>query len=362
MQQSCFWQTLKKPVVGLAPMDGVSDFAFRHIQKKYGQPDVMFTEFVSAEGLCHGATLLLVHLIYSEAQRPIVAQLFGRHPDSFFQAAILLCQLGFDGIDINMGCPAKTVTNHGSGAGLIQTPQLAQKIVEVVKTGVKAYQNGQTVADCADLSLEIRLMAELRNKQLPKNYQDQSRQVPVSIKTRLGYSNSNIVEWLEILLQTKPQLITVHGRTLKQGYSGQANWEDIGLAASIANKFAASHNTSRTLIFGNGDVQSRDQAESLANQYDLDGVLIGRASFGNPFVFEKNTTVTLPKLAQVALEHAQVFESAFAHRSNYSFLPMRKHLGWYIRSLPKAKEIRLELVKTNSASEVEAVLNQYRLI
>ncbi|HOZ03415.1 MAG TPA: tRNA-dihydrouridine synthase [Candidatus Woesebacteria bacterium] len=362
MQQSSFWHQLNKPTVGLSPMDGVSDHPFRVITKKYGNPDVIFTEFVSVEGLCHSAAVLLDHFIYNEQQRPVVAQIFGKTPEFFRQAAILVSQLGFDGIDINMGCPARTVTNHGSGAGLIQTPELAQQIVRAVQKGVQDYQSGQTVADCADFSPEIRSIVELRSKQLPKQYQNCQRNIPISIKTRLGYSDSIITEWLEVLFQTNPELITVHGRTLKQGYGGQANWEDIGQAANIAKKYATASGKKRTLIFGNGDVQSRAQAEILANKHNLDGVLIGRASFGNPFVFLADEETDQPKLARIALEHAQVFEKTFAHRSNYNFLPMRKHLGWYIRSLPKAKEIRLELVKTNSAAEVEKVLTQYQLI
>lgn len=361
MQQSCFWQTLNKPVVGLAPMDGVSDFAFRHIQKKYGQPDVMFTEFVSAEGLCHGAVVLLDHLIYNELQQPIVAQLFGKTPQSFRLASVLVCQLGFDGIDINMGCPAKNVANHGAGAGLISTPQLAQEIVKAVKLGIMDYQNGAGVEDFETFSPTLTKEIILRNKHLPSNYHNRTRSVPVSVKTRLGYSSSIINQWLTNLLEVEPDAITIHGRTLKQGYSGQADWEEIAQAAEFVRHQQKNH-SKKTLIFGNGDVQSRDQAELLAKQYDLDGVLIGRASFGNPFVFQKHTTVTQPKLTQVALEHAQVFESTFAHRSNYSFLPMRKHLGWYIKALPNAKEIRQELFKCWSAQQVENTLVKFGLV
>lgn len=362
MKKQSFWQTLKKPLVGLAPMDGVTDLPFRQIQKKYGQPDIMFTEFVSVEGLCHKACILLDHLLYDEQQRPIIAQIFGKTPEYFRQVAILVCQLGFDGIDINMGCPAKNVTNHGSGAGLIQTPELAQEIVRAVKLGIEEYQNGSSTKDCANFSSEIVSEVQLRQKQLPQQFQNRSRYIPVSIKTRLGYSSSIINEWLSVLLETKPDAITIHGRTLKQGYSGKADWEEIAKAAKFARTAQATQTQPRSLIVGNGDIQSRKQAEEYAKNYGLDGILIGRASFGNPYVFKKNMIETSPSLPQIALEHAQVFEKTFSKKPKYSFLPIRKHLGWYIKSMSNAKEVRLALVRCISSEEVRTVLEQHNLI
>ncbi len=145
------WDTLARPIVGLAPMDGISNHPFRHIQKKYGNPDLVYTEFTSVEALCHGDWRWLRNFLYDESQRPLIAQIYGRTPKYFRQVAIMLCELGFDGIDINMGCPAKTVANGGCGAALIRTPDCAQAIIQATKEGVQDWCNGATTATCTRL-------------------------------------------------------------------------------------------------------------------------------------------------------------------------------------------------------------------
>lgn len=359
MNQQTFWQTLPKPIIGLAPMDGVTDQPFRFIQKKYGNPDLIFTEFVSVEGLCHSADVLLGHLIYDQSQRPIVAQIYGKTPDFFRQVALLICQLGFNGIDINMGCPAKNVAASGSGAALIQNPQLAKEIIKAAQLGVKDWLDGKTVSDCPDLSQKIIAEVEIKAKLLKL---DKQRSIPISVKTRIGYSNSTVEEWIKNLLEANPAAIAIHGRTLKQGYGGLANWEEIARGVATARANQDKNNPQRTLILGNGDVQSRSQGEKLARQYGLDGVLIGRASFGNPYVFQNQLDKKHPSLVQIALEHAKVFEKTFANGKKYSFLPMRKHLGWYTKGLIKAKEIRLKLMQTQTSEEVEQIFLSYQLI
>lgn len=378
-------------------MDGVTDAAFRHIQKKYGQPNLVYTEFVTVEGLCHKAERLLKELIFTEIQRPVIAQFYGTTPDSFRQAAIVAATLGFDGIDINMGCPAKNVETSGAGAALIKTPELALQIVRATKMGVEEWQNGADLSNCHDLSNNIKKIVNQRHELLSNEYQDRTRQIPVSIKTRLGYDSIVIEDWIQTLLATEPAAIAIHGRTLKQGYSGEANWETIGLASQIIKKTS-------TLAIGNGDVKSYEEGLAKMKQYGVDGVLIGRASFGNPYVFRPNdesplsnearhnnesristvsqpgnisqpNTMTQPSnipqscngtipvsLPQIALEHAQIYEQIFAHQPHYHFLPMRKHLAWYISGQPNAKEIRLQLVRANNSQEVEEVLTKFSLL
>ena len=347
-----FWQQLNKPIIGLSPMDGVTDAAFRQITKKYGAPDIMYTEFTNVEGLCHGATQLLKPLIYHEAERPIIAQIFGKTPKYFRQVAVLLCELEFDGIDINMGCPAKNVAQHGSGAALIQTPQLAQEIIKETKAGVQDFQNGKRIRDCVDLKKLLKKSPNLNKKKSELK----NNEVPVSVKTRIGYDKPVTKDWITTLLETQPAAIALHGRTLKQGYSGSANWEQIGLAAQLTKK-------TKTLILGNGDVNDRQEAEAKAKQYGVDGVLIGRAAFGNPYVFQ--SVIPHPvagSLAKLAYEHARLYEQIFASQEKYSFLPIRKHLGWYINGIEHAKEIRIKLMQTNSAQEVESVFHEFNLI
>ncbi|MEN8253076.1 MAG: tRNA-dihydrouridine synthase [Patescibacteria group bacterium] len=367
----CFWRKLKKPIIGLSPMDGVTDQAFRHITKTYGNPDVIYTEFTSVEGLCHGATQLLRPLIYDNSQRPIIAQIFGKTPKYFRQVAVLLCELGFDGIDINMGCPAKSVAQHGSGAALIRTPKLAQEIILASKAGVKDYQNGKKSKDCTDLK------KLLDNKKL-KFINKKPKSIPISIKTRIGFDRSEVETWIPALLETEPAVITLHGRTLKQQYSGKADWDEIARAAEITHQTEA-------LIIGNGDVKNRAEAERKTKKYKVDGVLIGRAALGNPLVFSKQNNLSPQgrenldetkrdqiregrnqigevKLAEIALEHARLFEKTYSQDKRYNFLPMRKHLAWYIKSIENAKEIRMELMQTNNSEEIKEIFKKYKLI
>lgn len=347
------WQKLNKPIIGLSPMDGVTDQPFRHITKKCGHPDVVYTEFTSVEGVCHGATALLKDFLYDESQRPIVAQIFGTTPEYFRQTATLLCELGFDGVDINMGCPAKTVQQSGAGASLIKTPKLAQQIIQATKDGVQDYLDGKRSRDCKDIKEKIWREVETRHQDLPEKYQ-QKRSIPVSVKTRVGYDTPVINEWIPTLLEMKPAVIALHGRTLQQGYSGEASWENIAQAAKLINQ-------TDTLILGNGDIKSHSHALKLIQKHHVDGVLIGRASFGNPFVFLPES-VNHTSIFEIALEHAQVFEQTYRNSDRYNFLPMRKHLGWYVKAIPQAKEVRMKLVRTNSSQEVEQIFKEYNLI
>ncbi len=362
MIQQTFWTNLNQPIVGLAPMDGVTDQPFRHIAQKYGNPDVFFTEFTNVEGLCHGATRLMRPLIYDATQQPIVAQIFGKEPSSFRQVAVLVAELGFDGIDLNMGCPARQVASHGSGAGLIKTPKLACQIIEATLAGVNDWLEGKTCQDCPDITDEICQMVENRQEQMSRFDFQPKKEIPVSVKTRTGYDHPVIADWIGLLAQTKIAAITLHGRTLKQGYSGQADWILIAQAAELAHQAGK-------VFLGNGDVVSREEAQQKAQEYDVDGVLIGRAAQGNPFVFRQpnpldklNPKQKAQKLAQVALEHARLYEATFQDQEKYHFLPMRKHLAWYVKGIPHAKQIRQELVRSHSSQEVAKIFKKWDLL
>lgn len=356
-----FWHQLPQPFVGLAPMDGVTDHPFRQMVCKHSSPDLVFTEFVNVEGLCHGVHKLLRPFIFDELQRPIVAQLYGKTPASFRQAALLVAYLGFDGVDINMGCPSKSVASGGSGAGLIQTPRLALEIIKAVKKGTQDWFKGKNLEDCQDFDSDFIDQAKQLRQIIglePVNELKQRAALPVSVKTRLGYEQPELDDWLKEILQAEPVALTIHGRTLKQAYRGQADWEVIGQLAEYAKQIK-----STTLIVGNGDIESRKQAQQQANKHHLNGVLIGRAAQGNPFVFDQDSsTVTTKKLAPVALEHAQLFEQIFSQQEKYTFLPMRKHLAWYIKGIPQAKQIRQDLVRSNSSLEVKKILTDYQLL
>ena len=305
-----FWGKLKKPIIGLAPMDGVTDAPMRFITAKYGKPDVIFTEFVSADGIKHGAKRLLRDFKFDEIERPVVAQLFGGDPEAFFEVAKLIVKMGFDGVDINMGCPARKVAGRGEGAGLIKDPDLAAKIIAAVKKGVDG-------------------------------------KIPVSVKTRIGYDQADS-SWWQFLASQDLAVVTVHGRTFKQLYQGKADWEAIARAATLIKQ-------SGTIFLGNGDVESIADAKEKIEKYGVDGVLIGRAAQGNPWVF-RGVGVNKEEKLKVALEHSRKFEEIFPEDR---FFIMRKHLAWYARGFDGASELRQKLVVTNSADEVEKVISQF---
>lgn len=351
-----FWDSLKPPIVGLAPMDGITDQPYRYIQKKYGKPSVMYTEFTSVEGVCRGAKRLLRDFMYDESQRPLVAQIYGTTPQFFRETATLLCELGFDGIDINMGCPAKNVAHSGAGAALITTPALATDIIKATKAGVEDWYNGKRTKDCPSITPDITKEIEKRAAVTSKSpTSDSYAKIPVSVKTRIGYATPEVESWMHTLLAQEPAVIALHGRTLKQQYGGKANWEEIHTAVELAKN-------TPTKIFGNGDCNSYQDALDKISTYGVDGVLIGRASFGNPYVFLPENNKQSVSVFQIALEHASLYEATYSTLEPYSFMPMRKHLGWYVKSIPHAAEIRAELFQTNSSNEVEAILSKHNLV
>lgn len=329
------------PVIGLSPMDGITDEPFRLTQCHFAKPDVIFTEFVSAEGLSHNAVKLFDHLLYSSIERPIVAQLFGKDPDSFYRASIILCHLGFDGIDINMGCPAHTVTQHGSGAALIDKPKLASEIIRQVQKAVSDFSTGKV--NLKDLKLK-----QKTQKVISRNlsYSGYGLSVTgfcptVSVKTRLGISESVINTWILHLLSHNVDFISLHGRTLKQGYSGVANWDEIQKAAVIANKY-------NTPIFGNGDIQTRQHGIEYCQKYGVNGVLIGRAAMGNPWLFQDETTDFKTKFAAMKY-HTTQFITLFPDRR---FEPLRRHFLLYTQGHPHAKQLRTKICTLTSIDQL----------
>jgi tRNA-dihydrouridine synthase B len=342
-----FWKTIPAGFIGLSPMDGVTDHPCRHIQNKYGNPDVTYTEFTCVEGITHGATRLLKDFLFDETQHPIVGQIYGHTPEDFRTVALIVCQLGFDGVDINMGCPAKNVTHLGSGAALIKTPALAKEIIRQTQTGVEDWYNGKTVDD-TNLSDEIK--AEINTRSADKKSQARTK-IPVSVKTRIGYEKPIVDEWIPHLLEMDIDAIALHGRTLNQKYTGFANWDEIGKAAQIISQ-------TNTFIIGNGDIKTRAEAKEKIAQYNLDGVLLGRATDGNPWVF-KGYEPSLTERFTVTIEHAQLYEDTFKHSEKYNFLPMRKHLAWYVAHFPGAADLRMKIMQTNSAAEVRDLLEKH---
>lgn len=331
-----FWQDLDKPIVGLSPMDGVTDAPWRFIAKKYGKPDVIYTEFVSAEGLWRVQRRgEMEHRIWSElwfdkTERPIVAQIFGSDPESFYISAKIVAEMGFDGIDINMGCPSPGLERRGGGAGLIREPALAKKIVEETRRGVYEYASEKGVAE-----------------------------IPVSLKTRIGSEKIDLEWWKQIAVWQMP-VVAMHGRTFKQLYSGKADWESLARASSIIRE-------SGTIFLANGDIKKMLQGNRVElNDGDVvyldgvfDGVLIGRSVMGNPWALRKEgVAVDIKEKMRVAVEHAYKFEEVFGRGK---FFPIRKHLTWYAHGMENATELRQKLVRCESAAEVEKVVSDWGL-
>lgn len=314
-----FWRQLPKPFFALAPMADVTDVAFRRVIAKYGKPDVMWTEFVSADGLVlapeAGRKKLLKDLEYSESERPIVAQLFGSRPENMEKAAELVLELGFDGLDINMGCPDKSIEKQKCGAAMMRDPELAKEIIFAAKQGSKG--------------------------------------LPVSVKTRLGYNKDELETWLPELLSCDLAAITIHARTRKEMSKVPARWERIKRAVEIRNESGKD-----TLIVGNGDALDLADAKTKALDTDCDGVMLGRAIFGNPFLFSRREVSVREKL-EVMIEHTKLFEELLGGIKNFSV--MKKHYKAYIKDFDGAHELRAKLMETENAGEVERMVRDFLL-
>jgi nifR3 family TIM-barrel protein len=362
-----FWQNIAKPIIGLSPMDGVTDAPFRFITAKYGGPDVVFTEFVNVETAFFAPHTLIRDLTYSEIERPVVAQVYGHTPELFYQLAHVVCELGFDGLDINMGCPVKKVAAKGSGAALIRTPELARSIIQSARQGIEDWYAGQSLADLG-IASEFRVMIDRANRLRDGGETAaQRRLIPLSVKTRIGYDCIVVEEWVQTLLAENPAVISLHGRTLKQGYKGHADWAAIGRAVEIAKNSA-------TLILGNGDLKDMEAAYCRVCETGVDGVLLGRAAQGNPWIFRAkdqvkralrsaaeltmlhSPSVDLEERFRVLLEHSRYFEKNNMIRN---FVAMRKHLAWYCCDSPGAAELRAQMVRVNRSEEVIQCLKTY---
>lgn len=348
-----FWQKLPKPFFVLAPMANVTDAAFRKMIARYGKPDVMWTEFVSADGLMSaGREKLLIDLKFSRRapdERPIVAQLFTGHAEAMRGAAKLVARLGFDGIDINMGCPDRSVEKQGGGAAMMKNPLAALAVLEAARDGVRDFGKDS---------------------------------LPVSVKTRIGYNKVDM-EWLELLLkQKKPVLpaLTVHLRTRKEMSDVAAHWELMPEIVKLRDKMQAGLKPSeRTLIIGNGDVFSMADAQEKIRKSGCDGVMIGRGIFGKPWFFAdahgaRNGLYKVKKFEtptmrlKIMLEHAETFEKMFGNKSVRggqsvrlkNFAVMKKHFKAYVSGFDGAKELRVTLMEAEDLKEVKEIVANWR--
>lgn len=372
-----FWKkytraALDRPAFVLAPMADVTDCAFRKIIAEHGKPDVLWTEFVSADGLVRatpeGKAKLMHDLIFDPStERPIVAQLFGSKPEYMKQAAQLAAELGFDGVDINMGCPDRSIEKQKAGAAMMKDPKLAQEIIKAAQEGAVRKANTKFGDDAV-------LVAAGADVYLP-----------VSVKTRIGYNKDELETWLPALLEARPAVITIHARTRKEMSDVPARWEHVKRAVEIRNEFFAKNVgeqietgetneelAAQTLIFGNGDIISVSDGFNKAKETGADGVMLGRAIFGNPWLFknmekecggesfEDNTQYkpTTEEKLRVMVLHTKEFEKQLGGIKNFAV--MKKHYKAYVNGFDGAKELRLELMENaGTAAEVEGVVDRF---
>ena len=376
-----FWSHLNKPFFALAPMADVTDPAFRRIIAKYGKPDVTWTEFVSADGLAHktGRENLIKDLAFTEAERPIVAQLFSSNPEHMKNAAKLCAELGFDGVDINMGCPDRTIEKQGCGSAMIKTPDIAVQIIRAAKQGIA----------------------------------ESGKDIPVSVKTRVGYNQESIDTWIPVVLNEQIAALTIHARTRKDLSKVPANWDYVTRVVKLRDQLAPG-----TVIIGNGDVVDMADGLEKAKQTGCDGVMIGRACFGNPWIFSSSPHIKTPpafghlllvrggilrniwckilkfigavspsyqegargsleeddystperywlhnkpdvpleQKLRVMVEHSQLFCELLPHKN---FATMKKHYKAYCHGFPGAKELRMRLMDAPDVETVSRIVDEF---
>ncbi len=317
-EPSNFWQTLAKPIFVLAPMEAVTDTVLRQVIARCGKPAVFFTEFTNVEGMfSKGARLVNQRLQYTEAERPLVAQIWGSQPENFFKAAKKLIEMGFDGIDLNMGCPAQGPVHRGVCSGLINNRPLAQEIIDATREGAGGI-------------------------------------IPVSIKTRLGFRHIDF-DWINFVLEQQPTVLTVHARTVAEMSKVPAHWDALKTVVEMRDAMQ-----SATLIIGNGDIKSLSEAKQKTAQVGADGAMIGRGIFENPYFFSETVVLdekTPQEKMHLLLEHMRLWQETWGERKHFPTL--RKFFKVYANGFGGAQELRIQLMETENPAETERVVTAF---
>lgn len=312
-----FWQELKRPFFILAPMEDVTDVVFRHVISKAARPDVFFTEFTNSESYCHpdGNESVRGRLTFTEDEQPIVAHIWGDKPEFFREMSIGMAEMGYRGIDINMGCPAPNVFKHGRGAGLIKRPDVAAELIQAAKAGG----------------------------------------LPVSVKTRLGHADINEWRgWLTHLFKQDIANLSIHLRTKVEMSQGEAHWELIPEIKKLRDEIAP-----QTLLTINGDVLNHQMGMELVEKYGVDGVMIGRGVFHNPFAFEPEVREHSPQeLIDLFRYHLDLFDE-YSVIELRVFKPLRRFFKIYLREFKGANALRIQLMETQTTDEVREILADF---
>lgn len=312
-----FWQELPRPFFILAPMEDVTDVVFRHVVQEAGAPDVFFTEFTNSDSFCHPDGLASVRgrLVFTEDEQPMVAHIWGDNPEHFRQMSVALAEMGFAGIDLNMGCPVPNVAERGKGSGLILRPEVAGELIQAAKVGG----------------------------------------LPVSVKTRLGFTElSEMQAWISHLLKQDIANLSVHLRTRKEMSKAGAHWELIPELAKLRDAIAP-----ETLLTINGDIPDRKTGEELAEKYGVDGIMIGRGIFKNPYAFEKipqeHSSQELLQLLRLQLD----LQDQYQEQLPRSIVGLHRFFKIYVKGFPGANDLRIRLMDTKSTAEVRQILDEF---
>ena len=312
-----FWSTLPRPFFILAPMEDVTDIVFRHVVSEAARPDVFFTEFTNTESYCHpeGIHSVRGRLTFSDDEQPMVAHIWGYKPEQFREMSIGLADMGFKGIDLNMGCPVANVAKKGKGSGLILRPETAAEIIQASKAGG----------------------------------------LPVSVKTRLGYYDiDEWRDWLKHVFEQDIANLSIHLRTRKEMSKVDAHWELIEAIKTLRDEIAPN-----TLLTINGDIPDRQTGLELANKYGIDGIMIGRGIFHNPFAFEKEPREHSSKeLLGLLRLHLSLFEKYDKDEARH-FKSLRRFFKIYVRGIRGASELRHQLMNTQSIAEARELLDTF---
>lgn len=312
-----FWQDLPRPFFILAPMEDVTDVVFRHVIQKAGAPDVFFTEFTNSDSFCHPEGLASVRgrLVFTPDEQPMVAHIWGDNPEHFRQMSGALAEMGFAGIDLNMGCPVPNVAERGKGSGLILRPEVAAELIQAAKAGG----------------------------------------LPVSVKTRLGFTAlSEMQAWISHLLKQDIANLSVHLRTRKEMSKAAAHWELIPELVKLRDAIAP-----QTLLTINGDIPDRQTGEKLVQEYGVDGIMIGRGVFKNPYAFEKtpreHSSQELLQLLRLQLD----LQDQYQEQLPRSIVGLHRFFKIYVKGFPGANDLRIRLMATKSTEEVRQVLAEF---
>jgi tRNA-dihydrouridine synthase len=313
-----FWNDLPRPFYVLAPMEDVTNVVFRHVVAEAARPDVFFTEFTNTDSYCHPEGIYSVRgrLTFTEDEQPMVAHIWGDKPENFREMSIGMAEQGFKGIDLNMGCPVQNVAASGKGSGLIREPDNAAKIIQAAKAGG----------------------------------------LPVSVKTRLGYTYvDEWRDWLTHVFEQDIANLSIHLRTKKEMSNVEAHWELIPEIKALRDEIAP-----HTLLTINGDIPDRETGEELVKKYGVDGVMIGRGIFKNPFAFEeKSREHSTKELFDLLRLHLDLHDKYSTEIEPILFKPLRRFFKIYIRGIRGGGELRNQLMKTETTDEVRDLLNEF---